>query len=136
MWFYIRNLSSSLPLRTRGPLVKKSNWNSKGSGGGGDQVNFLLREIERLKAEHQICGAAVIAHWSMRRIQPLQRGVNLGFQYTGEADPSRYTRTKITEDELKDRVLELLKNVPGTANVAGTFNAVRHPREVLFRVVY
>ena len=71
----------------------------------------------------------------MRRIQPLQRRANLGFQYTGEADPSRYTRTKITDDELKDRVLELLKNVLGTANVAATFSALRHPREVLFQVV-
>ena len=68
----------------------------------------------------------------MRRIQPLQRRANLGFQYTGEADPSRYTRTKISEDDLKDRVLELLKNMPGTANVVGTFSAVRLPREVLF----
>ena len=71
----------------------------------------------------------------MRRIQPLQQRVHLGFQYTGEEDPSRYTRTKISEDDLKDRVLELLKNMPGTANVAGTFSAVRRPREVLFRVV-
>ena len=71
----------------------------------------------------------------MRRIQPLQRRINFGFQYTGEADPSRYTRTKISEDDLKDQVLELLKNVPGTANVARTFIAARRPREVLFRVV-
>ena len=133
MWFYIRNLSSSLPLRTPGPPVKKSNWNSKGSGG--DQVSFLLGEIERLKADHQICGASVIASWTMRRILPLQRRVNLGFQYAGETDPSCYTRTKITEDDLKDRVLELLKNVPETANVARTFSTVRRPREVLFRVV-
>ena len=77
MWFYIRNLSSSLPLRTPGPPVKKSSWNSKGSGG--DQVNFLLGEIEKFKAEHQVCGVSVIAHWSMRRIQLLQRRVNLGF---------------------------------------------------------
>jgi hypothetical protein len=114
--------------------MKRLNRNSKGSGG--DKVNFLLGEIERLKADHQICGAFVIAHWSMCRIQSLQRRANLGFQYTREANPSRYTRTKITEDELMDRVLELLKNVPGTANVAGTFSAVRRPREVLFRVVY
>ena len=113
--------------------MKKSNWNSKGSGG--DQVSFLLGEIERLKADHQICGAFVIASWTMRRIQPLQRRINLGFQYAGEVDPSRYTQTKITEDDLKDRVLELLKNMPGTANIAGTFNAVKRPREVLFRVV-
>ena len=65
----------------------------------------------------------------------MQRRVHLGFQYEGEMDPSRYTRTKITEDDLKDRVLELLKNVPETANVARTFSAVRRPWEVLFRVV-
>ena len=133
MWFYIMNLSSSLPLCTTGHLVKKSNWNSKGSGG--DQVSFLLGEIERLKPDHQICGASVIASWTMRRILPLQRRVNLGFQYAGEVDPSRYTQTKITEDDLKDRVLGLLKNVPETANVAGTFSAVRRPRKVLFQVV-
>ena len=97
--------------------------------------NFLLGEIERLKADHQICGASVIAHWLLCRIQPLQRRVNFGFQYMGEADPSRYTRTKITEDDLKDQVLELLKNVPEVANVAGTFSVARRPREVLFRVV-
>ena len=68
----------------------------------------------------------------MRRIQLLQRRVNLGFQYTGEADPSRYTQTKITEDDLKDRVLGLLKNVAGTTNIAGTFSADKHPWEVLF----
>ena len=110
--------------------MKKPSWNSR--GGNVDQVNFLLGEIERVKADHRICGASVIVHWSMRRIQPLQRWVNLGFWYTGVADPSRYTQTKISEDDLMDRVLELLKNVPGTASIAGTFSAVRHPREVLF----
>ena len=50
-------------------------------------------------------------------------------------DPSHYTRTKITENDLKDRVLGLLKNVPKMANVAGTFSAARRPREVLLRVV-
>jgi len=59
----------------------------------------------------------------MRRIPPLQRRVNFGFQCAGEVDPSCYTRTKITDDDLKDWVLELLKNVPETADVAGTFSA-------------
>ena len=101
----------------------------------GGQVNFLFGEIESLKADHQICGASVIAHWSMRRIQPLQRRIHFGFQYTGGADSSHYSRSKIVEEDLKDRVWGLLKNVDGTANVAGTFSAGRHPREVLFRVV-
>ena len=30
MWFYIWNLSSSLPLRTPGPPVKRPSWNSRG----------------------------------------------------------------------------------------------------------
>jgi hypothetical protein len=40
MWFYVRNHSSSLPLCTSGPPVKKPSWNSR--GGWADQVNFLL----------------------------------------------------------------------------------------------
>ena len=60
MWFYIRNLSSSLPLRTPGPPVKRPSWNSR--GGRVDQVNFLLGEIEGLKSGHQITGASVLAH--------------------------------------------------------------------------
>ena len=109
--------------------MKRSRWNSR--GGNVDHVNFLLGEIEKVKADHRVCGASVIAHWSMRRIQPLQRRVHLGFQYTGGMDPSRYSRSKITEDDLKDRVMQLLKNVAGTANIAGTFSAGRRPREVL-----
>ena len=63
----------------------------------------------------------------------MQWRVHLGFQYTGGGEnPSRYSRSKITEDDLKDRVLGLLKNVAGTANIAGTFSADKHPWEVLF----
>jgi len=129
MWFYVRNLSSSFPLRTPGPPVKKSSWNSRGDSA--DQVNFLLGEIERLKADHRITGASVIVHWTLRRIQPLQRRVLLGFQYTGEEDPTRFTQAKIYEDELKDRVAGLLKNVVWKPSLSGTFRAGKRPREVL-----
>ena len=133
MWFYVRNVSSSLPLRTPGPPVKKSSWNSRGGNVG--QVNFLLGEIERPKADHQICGASVITHWMLRRIQPLQQWVHLGFEYTGEMDPTRFTRAKIFETDLKNRVARLLKNVAWKPSISGTFRAGRRPREVLFRVV-
>jgi hypothetical protein len=52
MWFYVRNLSSSLPLRTPGPPMKRPSWNSK--GGRADQMNFLLGEIEVLKADTRL----------------------------------------------------------------------------------
>ena len=59
----------------------------------------------------------------------------MGFQFTGETDPTRFSRSEISEDDLKDRVTRLLKNVPGRANIAGVFSAGRRPREVLLRVV-
>ena len=59
----------------------------------------------------------------------------MGFQFTGETDPTRFSRSEISEDDLKDRVTRLLKNVPGRANIAGVFSAGRRPREVLLRVI-
>ena len=133
MWFYVRNLSSSLPLRTPGPPVKKTSWNSRGDGV--DQVNFLRGEIEKLKADHRITGASVIVHWTLWRIQPPQRRVHLGFQYTGEEDPTRYTHAMISEADLKGRVDRLLKNAVWKPSISGTFRSGRHPREILLRVV-
>ena len=88
-----------------------------------------------MKAEHQITGASVVAHWTIRRVQPLQRRVHLAFEYTGEEDPTRYTREKISEDDLEVRVAALLKNVGWRPSPSGAFRAGRLPREVLLRVV-
>ena len=132
MWFYVRNLSSSLPLRTPGPPVKRLSWNSR--GGKADQVHFLLGEIEGLKLEHQITGASVVAHWSIRGVQPLQRRVHLAIEYTGEEDPTRYTREKISEDDLENRVAAVLKNVDWSPSLSGAFRAGMRPQEVLLRV--
>ena len=113
--------------------MKRPSWNSKGAGA--DQVNFLLVEIEVLKAEHEITGASVVAHWTIHRVQPLQRRVHLAFEYTGEEDPTRYAREKISEDDLENRVAVLLKNINWRPSLSGAFRADRRPREVLLRVV-
>ena len=65
----------------------------------------------------------------------MQRRVHLAFEYTGEEDPTRYTREKISEDELEDRVGVLLKNIDWRPSLSGAFRADRCPREVLLRVV-
>ena len=100
-----------------------------------DQVNFLHGEIEVLKAEHQITGASVVAHWTIRRVQPLQRRVHLAFEYTGEEDPTRYSREKISEDDLEVRVAALLKTVEWRPSLSGAFRAGRRPWEVLLLLV-
>jgi len=68
----------------------------QGRSGGSGQ--FSSWGDEGLKADHQITGASVVAHWTIRRVQPLQRRVHLSIEYTGEEDPTRYTREKITVD--------------------------------------
>ena len=128
MWFYVQNESPSLPRRSTGSPVKKDSWNSKEGSVG--QINFLLGEIDLLKKDHQISGASVIAHWSLRKIQPLQQRVNLGFQFIGEKDPTTYTQFRISHGDLKRWVERLLKNVVSEAKIGGTLKAGRHPREV------
>ena len=110
--------------------MKRPSWNSR--GGRADQVNFFLGEIEGLKADHQISSASVVAHWAIRRVQPLQRRVHLAFEYTGEDDPTRYTREKISKNELEGRVAALLKNIDWRPSLSGAFRDDRRPREVLF----
>ena len=77
----------------------------------------------------------MVAHWSLRRVQLLQRQVHLTFEYTDEEDPTRYTREKIFEDELECQVAALLKNIDWRPSLSGAFRASRCPREVLLRVV-
>jgi len=133
MWFMLRIFLLLFPFVLLASPVKKPSWNFR--GGNVDHVNFLLGEIERLKADHHITGASMVTHWAIRRVQPLQRRVHLAFEYTGEEDPTRYTRAKSLEDKLKDRVAGLLKNVVWWPSLSGAFRAGRHPREVLLRVV-
>ena len=78
-----------------------------------------------------ITGASVVAHWSLRRIQPLQQRVHLGFQCTSDNDPTRYTKFKISHDDVKRRVNRLLKDVVGSPSVGGAFKAGKRSREVL-----
>ena len=77
----------------------------------------------------------MVAHWTIRRVQPLQRRVHLAFEYTGEEDPTRYAREKISEDDLENRVAALLKSINWRPSLSGAFRADRRPREVLLRVV-
>jgi hypothetical protein len=100
--------------------------------GNVDQVNFLLGKIDLLKKNHKISRASVVAHWSLRRVQLLQQRLHLGFQFTGEKDPTRFTRDKISHVDLKRRIDRPLKDVVGEPKIGGTFKAGRQPRELLF----
>ena len=93
-------------------------------------MNYLLGEIDLLKKDRKISGASVVAHWMCRRIQPLQQRVHLGFQFTGEEEPTRFTRDKISHADVMHRVNRVLEGIVRMPNVGGTFRAGKRPREV------
>ena len=67
------------------------------------------------------------------QIQLLQQIVHLGYQYTGEQDPTRYSSDKISQADAMRRVNRVLKDVVGVPNIGGTFRLDKRPREVLFK---
>src|SRR6185503_13618141 len=87
-WFYIDNHAPGLLERTPGPLQKHNEWYTRAENG--DQVAELLQRITERRKEG-VTGATVVASWLRRQVQPLQCHNNLGFEYTGLYDPSRFS---------------------------------------------
>ena len=90
-WFYVENQKPALLARTPGPPIPRASWNAKVDDLV--QVNQLLDIIDQLKKK-KITGASVVYNWAMRRIQPLHKRANLGFDYSGKSDPSRFNFAK------------------------------------------
>ena len=67
----------------------------------------------------------------MRRIQPLQQRKYLGFDYTGEDDPSRFTPDKISHAYALRRVCRVLDGVDVMPVCGGDFQLNKRPREVV-----
>ena len=78
-----------------------------------------------------LTGEVVVFDWMKRRIQPLQALETLRFQYQGTADPSRYSKEEISDDEALSRVQRLLRNVKKIPVVPDTFSAANPPKQVL-----
>ena len=69
-----------------------------------------MQQIVALK-NNGVIGATVILSWLRRQIQPLQNCCNLGFEYTGLTDPSRFSSEKIYEEEAMALIYNVLEGV-------------------------
>ena len=93
------------------------------------QVNELLDMIDHLK-KMKITGASVVGNWVMRRIQPLQKRANLGYEYTGEGDPSCLDSKKISDADALRLVSRVLDGVEARPVLGEDFRHNSRPREV------
>ena len=126
-WFYIENQAPALPARTSRPPVPRTSWNVTVEDLA--QVNELLDMIDHLK-KMKITGASVVGNWVMRRIQPLQKRANLGYEYTGEDDPSRLDSKKISDADALCLVSRVLDGVEARPVLGEDFQHNSRPREV------
>ena len=92
-------------------------------------MNQLLDIIDHLK-KMKITGASVVGNWAMRRIQLLQKRANLGYDYTGEDDPSRLDSKKISKIDALRLVSRVLDGVEARPVLGEDFWHGSRPREV------
>jgi hypothetical protein len=67
----------------------------------------------RAKKDQGLSGVGVVASFIRRRVQPLKERVHYGFEYTKYQDPTPVTPDELSEDE----VLERLQDVLGVVSV-------------------
>jgi hypothetical protein len=98
------------------------------------QVRELLEAIETRKKEG-VTGASVMFSFYKRRIQPIQQRCNLGFEYTGPADPSRMCTEKVPDEVALQRVQRVLLDVNAVPYVPTLFSAQNPPPPVSVRLL-
>ena len=78
-----------------------------------------------------MAGATMILSWLRRQIQPLQNRCNLGFEYTGLSDPSRFSLEKIYVDEAMVLVHNVLEGVNVVPKILQLYHVRYPPNQVI-----
>ncbi|RLN30806.1 hypothetical protein C2845_PM05G21710 [Panicum miliaceum] len=87
-WFVVANPAPGRPLHTGLPPVLNTRWEEKPNEEEMVEVEVLLAELQKLKAE-KLTGATVALSFLKRLTQPIQERVHPGYEYSGHEDPTR-----------------------------------------------
>ncbi|RLN09657.1 putative gypsy-type retrotransposon [Panicum miliaceum] len=102
-WFVVVNPALGLPLRTGLALVLNARWEEKPTEEEMVEVEVLLAELQKLKAE-KLTGAAVTLSFPKRLTQPIQERVHPGYEYSGREDLTHGQNRKVSRSEAHKRV--------------------------------
>ncbi|RLN08614.1 putative gypsy-type retrotransposon [Panicum miliaceum] len=81
-WFVVANPGPGLPPRTGLPPVLNARWEEKPTDEEMEEVEVLLAELQKLKAE-KLTGATVALSFAKRLTHPIQDRVHPGYEYSG-----------------------------------------------------
>jgi hypothetical protein len=122
LWFYIGNHKPSLAVRTGGVPKPQPEWNQNPPTSEMEQVEELPDVIQALKLMG-ITGASVMYSFFERRVQPLQKRCQSGFDYLVPEDPSWTYVDKSQLGEELNRVKHILMDVHYIPYVPELFSA-------------
>ena len=74
--------------------------------------------------------ASVVLNWIQRRIQPLQKRKNFGFQYECTQDDSRFSTEPMEQTQALTRVQSILPDLLSVPYVPTVFRASNPPAQV------
>ncbi|RLN11844.1 hypothetical protein C2845_PM09G10440 [Panicum miliaceum] len=106
-WFVVANPAPGLPPRTGLPLVPNARWEEKPTNEEMVEVEVLLAELQKLKAE-KLTGNAVALSFAKRLTQPIQEWVHPGYEYLGRDDPTRVQNRKVSRSKAHKRVTHIV----------------------------
>ena len=70
-------------------------------------IHPFLKQLSAMK-DQGLNGVGVVTSFIRRRVQPLQERVHYGFEYTGPEDHARVTNVELTEDEVLEKIQDVL----------------------------
>ena len=73
-------------------------------------IRPFLKQIQAMK-DQGLSGVGVVASFIRHRVQPLQERTHYGFEYTRPENPARVTTDELTEDEVLERIQNVLASV-------------------------
>lgn len=94
-WFVVANPAPGLPPRTSRPPVPNAKWEEKPTEEEMVQVDVLLAELQKLKAE-KLTRSAVALSFAKRLTPPIQERIHPDYEYWGRDDPSRTQNRKVS----------------------------------------
>ena len=109
IWFYVANLSPSLPTYVgRRPVVRNS-CNSLPLAKEMEQVNALLGKLKACNRDDGVNGVSVVINFHDHRIQPIKERVHPAYKYTGAKDMTQESAEKWKAGTLSVRVASLFQ---------------------------
>jgi hypothetical protein len=102
-WFYLDNPALVLPSWTGRAPVPYPEWTNQLVSWDTEELQTLLGDLEKLKAEGLTSGTVAIS-FCRRLIQPIQDRVHPAFEYQGYSDPTRVVKSKVSKGEMVAQV--------------------------------